>query len=92
MNGGWWGKNLVTVSFYNGGGNMVKHSKGPQSVDNCEKTRFSETFLFSEITFWKKKTFTSLDNYSTLLPSTRITFQNKGLSTTTQFYNSSTSS
>ena len=38
---------------------------------------FSETFPFSEITFWKKKTFTSLDNYSTLLPSTGITFQNK---------------
>ena len=39
---------------------------------------FSETFPFSKITFWKKKTLTSLDNYSTSLPSTRITFQNKG--------------
>ena len=38
---------------------------------------FSETFLFSKITFWKK-TLTSLDNYSTLLPYIGITFQNKG--------------
>ena len=38
---------------------------------------FSETFLFSKITFWKKKTLTSLDNYSIHLPSTGITFQNK---------------
>ena len=39
---------------------------------------FSETFLFSQITFWKKKTLTSLDNYSTYLPSSGIAFQNKG--------------
>ena len=39
---------------------------------------FSEIFIFSEITFWKKKTLTSLDNYSISLPYTGITFQNKG--------------
>src|SRR6185437_10992444 len=38
---------------------------------------FSETFPFSKITFWKKKTLTSLVNYSTHLSSTGITFQNK---------------
>ena len=36
---------------------------------------FSETFPFSKITFWKKKTLTSLVNYSTNLSSTGITFQ-----------------
>ena len=35
-------------------------------------------FFFSKITFWKKKTLTSLVNYLTLLPSSRVTFQNKG--------------
>jgi len=39
---------------------------------------FSETFLFSKITFWKKKTLTFLGNYSTHLPSTGITFLDKG--------------
>ena len=39
---------------------------------------FFETFPFSEITFWEKKTLTSLDNYLTLFSSTGITFQNKG--------------
>ena len=43
----------------------------------AKKTGFSETFLFSKITFWKKKTLTSRVNYSTLLSSTEITFQNK---------------
>ena len=38
---------------------------------------FFETFLFSEITSWKKKTLTSLDNCLTLLSSTGISFQNK---------------
>ena len=39
---------------------------------------FSETFPFSKkITFWKKKTLTSLVNYSTLLFLTGITFHNK---------------
>ena len=38
---------------------------------------FPETFIFSKITFWKKKTLTSLANYSTLLSLTVITFQNK---------------
>ena len=38
---------------------------------------FSETFSFSKITFEKKKTLTSLVNYSTLLSLTGITFQNK---------------
>ena len=42
-----------------------------------EKTRFPETFLFSKITLWKKKTLTSLVNYSTLYSWIEITFQNK---------------
>ena len=71
------GLNLVTVSFYNGGGNMVKHSKGQRSVANREKTGFSEIFPFSKITFWKKKTLTFLIDYSTLLSLAGITFQNK---------------
>ena len=48
--------------------------------------RFSEIFLFSKIIFWKKKTLTSLDNYSTLLPSTGITFQNKEKNSTQYNY------
>ena len=39
---------------------------------------FSETFLFLKITFWKKKTLTSLVNYSTFLSLTRVTFQEQG--------------
>ena len=42
-----------------------------------KKWDFKETFLFLNITFWKKKTLTSLVNYSILLSLTRITFQNK---------------
>ena len=52
--------------------------KANSQLPIAEKTGFSETFLFSKITFWKKKTLTSLDNYSTHLPSTGITFHNKG--------------
>ena len=39
---------------------------------------FFEIFLFSQVIFWKNKTLTSLDNYSTYLPSSGIAFQNKG--------------
>ena len=56
---------------------MVKHSAGQQSVANRRKTGFLRDIPFSKITFWKKKTLTSLVNYSTLLSSTGITFQNK---------------
>ena len=70
-------KPKVTVLFYNGGGNMVKHPKANSPLQSTEKNGFSETFPFSKITFWKKKTLTSLVNYSTHLSSTRITFQNK---------------
>ena len=70
-NGGRWGKNLVTVLFYSGGGNTVNTQKALSQLPIAEKIGFSETFLFSKITFWKKKTLTSLDNYSTPLPSTR---------------------
>ena len=71
---GWWGKNLVTVLFYSGGGNTVNTQKANSQLPIAEKMGFSETFLFSKITFWKKKTLTSLDNYSAHLPSTGITF------------------
>ena len=57
---------------------MVNTQKGNSQLPIAEITGFSETFLFSKITFWKKKTLTSLNNYSTILPSTEITFQNKG--------------
>ena len=57
---------------------MVKHSKGQQSVTNYEKNGIFLRYIFSEITFWKKKTLTSLDNYSTHLPYTGITFHYKG--------------
>ena len=79
MNGGRWGKNLVTVSFYNGGGNMVKLGRPTDHCQIAQNTGFSETFSFSKITFWKKeKTLSSLNNYSTSLLSTGITFQDKG--------------
>ena len=71
------GLNLVTVSFYNGGGNMVKHPKSQQCIANRGKNGISEIFPFSKVTFWKEKTLTSLVNYSTLLFSTGITIQNK---------------
>ena len=55
---------------------MVKTLNRPNSpLSIVEKRGFSETFPFSKITFWKKKTLTSLDNYSTHLSSTGITFQ-----------------
>ena len=38
---------------------------------------FKDTFLFLKITFWKKKTLTSLVNYSTLYSWIEITFHNK---------------
>ena len=43
-----------------------------------KKQDFKETFLFLKITFWKKKTLTSLVNYSTFLSLTGITFQEQG--------------
>ena len=58
---------------------MVKHPKGQQSVTN-----YGKNGIFWDISFLlrlhsgKKKTLTSLDIYSTHLPSSRITFQNKG--------------
>ena len=38
---------------------------------------FFEIFLFSQVIFWKNKTLTPLDNYSTYLSSIGITFQNE---------------
>ena len=58
---------------------MVKTPNRPIVRCKSRKKRdLKETFLFSEITFWKKKTLTSHDNYSINLPFTGITFQNKG--------------
>ena len=57
---------------------MVNTQKFKSQLPFTVKAGFSETFLFSEITFWKKKTLTSLDNYSASRPSSGITFQNKG--------------
>ena len=72
------GLNLVTVSFYNNGGNMVKLPQKPTVYCQiAEKMGFFELFPFSKIIFWKKKTLTSLVNYSSLLSSIGITFQNK---------------
>ena len=57
---------------------MVKTPNRPTIRCKLQKKQdFKETFLFLKITFWKKKTLTSLVNYSTLLSSTEITFQNK---------------
>ena len=57
---------------------MVKYSKAHSLLPITEKTGFSGTFIFfSKITFWKKKTLTSLVDYSTLFSLTEITFQNK---------------
>ena len=50
-NGGWWGKNLVTVLFYSGDGNTVNTQKANSQLPIVEKMGFSETFLFSKITF-----------------------------------------
>jgi len=57
---------------------MVNTQKGNSQLPIAEKWDFLRHFLFFEITFRKKKTLTSLDNYSTTLPSTGIAFQNKG--------------
>ena len=58
---------------------MVKTLNRPTIRYQSRKRRdFFETFLFSKITPWKRKTLTSLVNYSTLLLSTGITFQDKG--------------
>ena len=57
---------------------MVKTRKANRPLPIVQNIGFSETFLFSKITFWKKKILTSLVNYSTLLLSTGITFQDKG--------------
>ena len=56
---------------------MVKTRKANRPLPIAQNMGFSETFFFSKITFWKKKTLTSLVNYSTLLSSTGITFQTK---------------
>ena len=57
---------------------MVKTPNRPIVRCKSRKKRdFKETFLFLKITFWKKKTLTSLVNYSTFLSLTGITFQNK---------------
>ena len=54
----------------------LQHPTGQQTVANRgKKWDFKETFLFLKITFWKKKTLTSLVNYSTFLSLTGITFQ-----------------
>jgi len=58
------GKNLVTISFYNGGGNMVKTRKASRPLPITQNMGFSKTFLFSKTTFWKKKILTSLVNNS----------------------------
>ena len=71
------GLNLVTVSFYNGGGSVVKTPNRPTArCKSQKKWDFLKTFLFLKITFWKK-TLISLVKYSILLSSTGITFQNK---------------
>ena len=57
---------------------MVKTRKANRPLPIVQNIGFSETFLFSKITFWKKKTLTSLDNYSIHLLLTGFTFQNKG--------------
>ena len=58
---------------------MVKTRKANRPLPIAQNMGFSETFFFSKITFWKKeKTLSSLNNYSTSLLSTGITFQDKG--------------
>ena len=71
-------KTQLPFDFIVGGGNTVNTQNVNSQLLTAEKRGFSETFLFSKITFWKKKTLTSLDNYSIHLPFTGITFQNKG--------------
>ena len=56
---------------------MINTPKANSLLPIAKNMGFSETFPFSKITFWKKKTLTSLVNYSTLTSSTGITFQNK---------------
>ena len=57
---------------------MVKTFSRPTICCKSRKQQNFKEIPFSEITFWKKKTLTSLVDYSTLLSLTRITFQNKG--------------
>ena len=58
---------------------MIKTPNRPTvRCKSRKKWDFLKTFLFLKITFWKKKTLTSLVNYSTFLSSTGITFQDKG--------------
>ena len=54
--------------FIKSGGKTVNTQKCRSHLPFSVNTGFSETFLFSKITFWKKKILTSPDNYSTLLP------------------------
>ena len=56
---------------------MVKTPDMPTVCCKSRKMGFSETFLFSKKLHSGKKTLTPLVNYSTLLSSTGITFQNK---------------
>ena len=52
--------------------------KVDSQLPNAEKTDFLRHFFFLRLHSRKKKTLTSLVNYSTLLPFTGITFQDKG--------------
>ena len=62
-NGSWWGKTQFTILFYNSnGGKKVNTQKGNSQLPITVKMGFSETFLFSKITFQKNKTLKSLDN------------------------------
>ena len=62
-NGSRWGKTQFTILFYNSnGGKKVNTQKGNSQLPITVKTGFSETFLFSKITFQKNKTLKSLDN------------------------------
>ena len=56
---------------------MVKTLNRPTVCCKSRKKTGFRDIPFSKITFWKKKILTSLVNYSTLLSSTEITFQNK---------------
>jgi len=77
-NGGWWGKNLVTVLFYSGDGNTVNTQKANSQLPIAEKQDFLKYFFLLRLHSGKRKHSHPLTNYSTLLPSTGFTFQNKG--------------
>ena len=57
VNGGRWGKNLSSVSFYNSGGSMVKHSTSQQSVANHRKNMiFKRYSIFYDYILEKENT------------------------------------